>query len=79
MEQGIFFQRAMNSRFIVIARVGLQRTTQMCLAQHDDMVDALATIDPISLSAKPSCHGAPGATGLSRMPRARNRRITAAK
>jgi hypothetical protein len=35
-------------------------------------------IDPISLSAKPFCHGYPGAMGLSRMPKARNRRVTAA-
>ncbi len=35
-------------------------------------------IDPISLSAKPFCQGEPGAMGLSRMPMARNRRVTAA-
>src|SRR6266568_5533984 len=34
-------------------------------------------IDPISLSAKPFCQGEPGAMGLSRMPMARNRRVTA--
>jgi hypothetical protein len=35
-------------------------------------------IDPISLSAKPLCQGDPGAMGLSRMPMARSRRMTAA-
>src|SRR6476620_7997421 len=35
-------------------------------------------IDPISRSAKPFCQGEPGAIGLSRMPMARNRRVTAA-
>ena len=35
-------------------------------------------IDPISLSAKPFCQGEPEAMGLSRMPMARNRRVTAA-
>jgi hypothetical protein len=31
------------------------------------MVDAFATIDPITLLAKQFCHGEPGAMGLSRM------------
>jgi pimeloyl-ACP methyl ester carboxylesterase len=35
-------------------------------------------IDPISRSAKPFCQGEAGAIGLSRMPMARNRRLTAA-
>src|SRR5437764_7439159 len=35
-------------------------------------------IDPISLSAKPFCQGEAGAMGLSRIPIARNRRVTAA-
>jgi hypothetical protein len=33
-------------------------------------------IDPISRSAKPFCQGEAGAIGLSRMPMARNRRVT---
>ena len=35
-------------------------------------------LDPISLSAKPFCHGEPGAIGLSRIPMARNRWVTVA-
>ena len=35
-------------------------------------------IDPISRSAKPFCQGEAGAVGLSRMPMARNRRVTTA-
>src|SRR5258708_733824 len=35
-------------------------------------------IDPISRSAKPFCQGEAGATGLSRMPMARSRRMTTA-
>jgi hypothetical protein len=31
------------------------------------MVDAFATIDPITRSAKQFCRGEPGAMGLSRM------------
>jgi hypothetical protein len=34
-------------------------------------------INPISLSAKPFCQGEPRAIGLSRIPMARNRRMTA--
>jgi hypothetical protein len=33
-------------------------------------------IDPISRSATPFCQGEAGAVGLSRMPMARNRRVT---
>jgi transposase len=33
---------------------------------------------PMSLSAYPFCQGEPGAMGLSRIPMARNRRVTAA-
>ena len=35
-------------------------------------------IDPISRSAKPFCQGDAGVIGLSRMPMARNRRVTTA-
>ena len=35
-------------------------------------------IEPMSLSAKPFCQGEPGAMGVSRMPMARNRCLTAA-
>jgi len=35
-------------------------------------------IDPINRSAKPFCQGEAGAVGLSRMPMARNRRLTTA-
>jgi hypothetical protein len=35
-------------------------------------------IVPINLSAKQFCHGEAGAMGLSRIPMARNRRVTAA-
>jgi hypothetical protein len=46
--------------------------------QDKYMVNALATNDPINLSAKPFCQSEPGAMGLSRMPMARNRWVTAA-
>jgi magnesium transporter len=40
--------------------------------------DVSRRIDPISRSAKPFCQGEAGAVGLSRMPMARNRRVTTA-
>ena len=49
----------------------------MPLAQGNNMVVHARRIDPISLSAKPFCQGEPGAMGLSRMPMARNRCMTA--
>jgi hypothetical protein len=39
-------------------------------------IKTLVLSGPISRSAKPFCQGEPGATGLSRMPMARNRRVT---
>jgi len=41
------------------------------------MVNTLAPIDPINLG-KAFCQGEAGAVGLSRMPMARNRRVTIA-
>jgi len=48
----------------------------MHLAQDNDVVYTLRRIDPISRSAKPFCQGEAGAVGLSRMPMARNLRVT---
>jgi hypothetical protein len=61
---------------IVVASVGFQNPEQMRLAQTDDVVQHFRRIDPISRSAKPFCQGEAGAVGLSRMPMARNRRVT---
>jgi hypothetical protein len=49
-------------------------------AEYEEMRRTLDSrrIDPINLSAKPFCQGEPGAMGLSRMPMARNRWVTAA-
>jgi len=48
----------------------------MHLAQDNDVVHTFRRINPISRSAKPFCQGEAGAVGLSRMPMARNRRVT---
>jgi len=46
------------------------------LAQRHHVVNALAAMEPISRSAKQFCHGDAAEIGLSRMPMARNRRLT---
>jgi hypothetical protein len=62
---------------VVIACVRLQNLTQMHLAQDNDVVHTL-TPDRSDqpFGAKPFCQGEAGAVGLSRMPMARNRRVT---
>jgi hypothetical protein len=52
-------------------------SAQMRLAQHDDVVHALARDCAVQPLCKEFCHGEPAAMGLSRMPMARNRRATA--
>jgi hypothetical protein len=67
----------MRSDAIAIVGVGFQDPTQMRLAQDNDVVHTHSRrIDPISRSAKPFCQGEAGAVGLSRMPMARNARVT---
>jgi hypothetical protein len=63
---------------VVIARICFWDLAQMLLAQCDDMVTHSRRVVPINLSAKQFCHGEPGAMRLSRIPMARNRRVTAA-
>jgi hypothetical protein len=48
----------------------------MRLAQDDEMVHALAPDRSDQPFGKAFCHGEAGAIGLSRMPIARNRRVT---
>jgi hypothetical protein len=71
----ILVQGSMRSDAIVIVGVRFHDPAQMHLAQDNDVVHR---IDPISRSAKPFCQGEAGALGLSRMPMARRRRVTAA-
>jgi hypothetical protein len=68
----------MRPDFIVIASVRSQDAAQMRLAQDYKMNHAIASIDLINRSAKPFCQGEAGSTGLSRLPMARNRRVTTA-
>jgi hypothetical protein len=55
-------QGAMNSRRVVIARIGFYESAQVLLTQCDDMSTHSRRIVPISRSTKPFCHGEPGAT-----------------
>jgi hypothetical protein len=47
----------------------------MRLAEHDYVIEAFATFDPMSRSTWPFCHGERGAVGWSRIPIARMRRV----
>src|SRR5258708_38085779 len=75
-DRRILLQRPMRSNAVVIGRIVFQNPAQMFLAQDNDVVQTLARSDPINRSAKPFCQGEAGAIGLSRMPMARNRRVT---
>jgi len=58
--------------------VRFQNTTQMRLAQDNHMIDALAPDRSDQPFGKAILQGEAGAVGLSRMPMARNRRVTTA-
>ena len=75
-EWRILVQRQVSSRFDVIASVRFQNLTQMASPRTMMWSTHSRRIDPISRSAKPFCQGEAGAVGLSRMPMARNRRVT---
>ena len=72
-DRRIFVQRPVRSDVVVIASIDSLDPAQMCLAQDDEMVHALAWIDPISRSAPPFCQGEASAVGLSRTSIARIR------
>src|SRR6516164_877698 len=69
VEWGIFVQRAMNARFIIIRGILAQDPAQVRLPKYGHA----RRIVPISLSTYGFCHGDRGAVGLSRMPMARKR------
>ena len=68
----------MRSDAIVIVGVGLQDSTQMHLAQDNDVVHTLTPDRSDQPFGKAVLPGEAGAVGLSRMPMARNRRVTTA-
>jgi len=78
MDGSILVQTPMGPHAIVECDILAKDPAQGSLSEHDQVVEAFPPIVPISLSAYPFCHGEPGAIGLSRMPMARSRRLTAA-
>src|ERR1700675_3925925 len=70
----IFMQRSMRSDAVVIIGVRFQNAAQMLLAEDNEVIQTLTP----DRSAKPFCQGEAGVMGLSRMPMARNRRVTTA-
>jgi hypothetical protein len=68
----------MCSDAIVVASVRFQNSAQMCLAQNNDVVQTLAPDRSDQPFGKAVLQGEAGAIGLSRMPMARNRRVTTA-
>src|SRR5246127_4600579 len=74
----IFVQGSMRSDEVVIIGVRFQSPAQMLLAEDDEVIQTLTPDRSYSRSAKPFCQGEAGEMGLSRMPMARNRRVTTA-
>jgi len=77
-EWRVFVQRSVRSQIVVIAGIRLQNPTQVRLAQGDHMICALASDRPDQSFGKAVLPRRAGAIGLSRMPMARNRCLTAA-
>jgi hypothetical protein len=68
----------MRSGAIIIVGVGFQDPTQMYLAQDNDVVHTFTPDRSDQPFGKAILPGRGGAIGLSRMPMARNRRVTTA-
>jgi hypothetical protein len=64
----ILVERKMSAGAVVVREVGGQNAPQVPLAEHDDMVEAFASQEPISRSAKGFCHGLCGGVRSSSMP-----------
>ena len=77
MERRIFVERAMNSRHIIIGSILPKDSTEVRLAEHDHVVETFPS-DRADQSLRVCIlpRRARG-NGLSRMPMARNRRVTA--
>jgi hypothetical protein len=53
----------MRAGAIVIFHVRQQQVTEVALAEHNNVVEAFPSIEPISRSAYPFCHGERGDVG----------------
>ena len=74
----ILVQRPMRSYAVVIRRIVFQNAAQMRLAQYNDVVQTFPPDRSDQPFGKAILPGEAGAIGLSRMPMARNRRVTTA-
>ena len=78
MNGSILAQSPMSPRFIVIGGKLPKDPAQMGLAEHNQVVETFPS-DRADQSLRVTIrHGEPGAIALSRIPMARNRRVTAA-
>ena len=50
MDWGVFIQREVSPEPVVIGDVGCHDTAEVSLAEHDEMVETLRRIEPISRS-----------------------------
>ena len=66
----------MRSEIIIIAGVRFQNSAQMCFAQDNNVVHTFTPDRSDQPFGKAFCQGDAGVMGLSRMPMARNRRLT---
>ena len=78
MERGILIQRAMNARFVIISGKLAEDPSQVRLPEHDHVVETFPSDRADQSLCVRILPSEPGAMGLSRMPMARNRWVTAA-
>ena len=78
MDWSVFAKRPMSSQLVVVGSTLRQDPAQLRFAQDNHMVNALATNRSDQPFGEAVLHGEPGAIGLSRIPMARNRWVTAA-
>src|ERR1019366_7555882 len=72
----ILVRRPMRSDGVVVIGIRFQNPAQMCLARDNDVVQTLAPDRSDQPFGKAILPGEAAAIGLSRMPMARNRRVT---
>ena len=73
----VFFQREMSARPIVVVRIFLENSSQVCLPERDEMVDTLATDradEPLCVEILPWRAGRGGSVDLQCVSQGRRRR-----
>src|SRR6266571_9472267 len=77
IDRSVLVERPMSPQLIIKAAYFVSIRRKCASPKTTTWSTHSRRIEPISLSAKPFCQGKPGAIGLSRMPVARNRCMTA--